>query len=94
MVVSYTGAARRRWKMRWWWLCMLLVVTPAWAGEIVRAPDGTYVNGLPLVMPDGTYVGTDEGPETLVAPDGTYLRGGVRTPNPFPNWFDVDQDDD
>jgi hypothetical protein len=75
-------------------LLVLFLATPVVAGEIIRAPDGTYVNGLPVPAPDGTYVGSDDGPETLPAPDGTYVRGGIRTPPPFPNRFGNDDDDD
>lgn len=57
---------------------MLLMCSLAYAGEVTRAPDGTYVDGVPQRTPDGKYVGGGE-PMVGKAPDWNVTWSDGRT---------------
>lgn len=42
------------------WILVLLICSMAYADEVTMAPDGTFVDGVPQICPDGTYVGGGE----------------------------------
>lgn len=63
---------------------VVLMFTPFVFSDVFLAPDGTgtYVGGLPNLLPNGAYVG---GTPTLT-PDGIYIDGIPKKRNTFKNW--------
>jgi len=62
----------------------VLMVTPLAYSGVFLAPDGTgtYVGGLPNLIPNGSYVG---GTPTLT-PEGTYIDGAPKKKDVFKSW--------
>jgi len=61
-----------------------LLITPLAFSDVFISRDGTgtYVGGLPNLMPNGTYVG---GTPTLT-PDGIYVDGTPKKSIAFKKW--------
>ena len=61
-----------------------LMFTPLVFSDVFLAPDGTgtYIGGLPNLLPNGAYVG---GTPALTL-DGIYIDGTPRKKNMFKDW--------